>query len=165
MRYLPLGRVYSSTAPCPPPKKPGSSASAAAGGKPPVIALPPSQEAARGATALAMTARCSRGGAKARASASQARGAQPGPPACIGLGWRGRSCYWRQPRRRGDWRRRALGAGRRRPSSQPEAASVREEMGRVKYDDGEVEDLTLANERIQFSISSEEMKCLDLKFG
>jgi len=35
----------------------------------------------------------------------------------------------------------------------------------VKYDDGEAEDLTLANERIQFSISSEEMKCLNLKFG
>ncbi|KAE8812918.1 Trx1 [Hordeum vulgare] len=35
MRYLPLGRVYSSTAPCPPPKKPRSSASA--GSKPPVI--------------------------------------------------------------------------------------------------------------------------------
>uniref|UniRef100_M8BL04 Uncharacterized protein n=1 Tax=Aegilops tauschii TaxID=37682 RepID=M8BL04_AEGTA len=33
-------------------------------------------------------------------------------------------------------------------------------MGRVEY-----EDLTLANERIQFSISSEEMKCLNLKFG
>ncbi|EMS62500.1 Histone-lysine N-methyltransferase ATX2 [Triticum urartu] len=35
----------------------------------------------------------------------------------------------------------------------------------VKYDDGEAEDLTLANERIQFSISSEEMKSLNLKFG
>lgn len=35
----------------------------------------------------------------------------------------------------------------------------------MKYDDGEAEDLTLANERIQFSISSEEMKCLNLKFG
>ncbi|KAE8770321.1 Trx1 [Hordeum vulgare] len=37
MRYLPLGRVYSSTTPCPPPKKPRSPASAVAGGKPPVI--------------------------------------------------------------------------------------------------------------------------------
>ncbi|KAE8770320.1 Trx1 [Hordeum vulgare] len=35
----------------------------------------------------------------------------------------------------------------------------------VKHDDGEAEDLTLANERIQFSISSKEVKCLNLKFG
>ncbi|XP_021308614.1 histone-lysine N-methyltransferase TRX1 isoform X3 [Sorghum bicolor] len=35
----------------------------------------------------------------------------------------------------------------------------------VKYDDGEAEDLSLADERIKFSISSEEMKSLNLKFG
>lgn len=35
----------------------------------------------------------------------------------------------------------------------------------VKYDDGEAEDLTLADERIKFFISSDEMKCLNLKFG
>ncbi|WVZ63510.1 hypothetical protein U9M48_013135 [Paspalum notatum var. saurae] len=35
----------------------------------------------------------------------------------------------------------------------------------VKYDDGEAEDLSLADERIKFSISSEEMKTLNLKFG
>ncbi|KAL6600542.1 hypothetical protein ACP70R_045342 [Stipagrostis hirtigluma subsp. patula] len=35
----------------------------------------------------------------------------------------------------------------------------------VKYDDGEAEDLILADERIKFSISSEEMKCRNLKFG
>ncbi|TVU10902.1 hypothetical protein EJB05_44457 [Eragrostis curvula] len=35
----------------------------------------------------------------------------------------------------------------------------------VKYDDGESEDLSLADERIKFSISSEEMKSLNLKFG
>ncbi|XP_062199062.1 histone-lysine N-methyltransferase TRX1-like isoform X2 [Phragmites australis] len=35
----------------------------------------------------------------------------------------------------------------------------------VKYDDGEAEDLSLADERIKFSVSSEEMKSLNLKFG
>ncbi|KAM0907328.1 hypothetical protein ACQ4PT_016201 [Festuca glaucescens] len=35
----------------------------------------------------------------------------------------------------------------------------------VKYDDDEAEDLTLADERMKFFISSEEMKCLNLKFG
>ncbi|OEL35786.1 Histone-lysine N-methyltransferase ATX2 [Dichanthelium oligosanthes] len=35
----------------------------------------------------------------------------------------------------------------------------------VKYDDGEAEDLSLADERIKFSIASEEMKSLNLKFG
>lgn len=35
----------------------------------------------------------------------------------------------------------------------------------VRYDDGEAEDLILADERIKFSISSEEMKSLSLKLG
>uniref|UniRef100_A0A0D9XB32 Histone-lysine N-methyltransferase n=1 Tax=Leersia perrieri TaxID=77586 RepID=A0A0D9XB32_9ORYZ len=35
----------------------------------------------------------------------------------------------------------------------------------VQYDDGESEDLNLTDERIKFSISSEEMKCRNLKFG
>ena len=35
----------------------------------------------------------------------------------------------------------------------------------VKYDDGEAEDLSLADERIKFSISCDEMKSLNLKFG
>jgi hypothetical protein len=35
----------------------------------------------------------------------------------------------------------------------------------VKYDDGEAEDLTLADERVKFFVSSEEMKCLNLKLG
>jgi hypothetical protein len=35
----------------------------------------------------------------------------------------------------------------------------------VKYDDGESEELGLADEKIRFSISSEEMKSLNLKFG
>ncbi|CAL5090627.1 unnamed protein product [Urochloa decumbens] len=35
----------------------------------------------------------------------------------------------------------------------------------VKYDDGEAEDLSLADERIKFSISSEEMKSLNLNIG
>ncbi|KAL6863720.1 hypothetical protein ACP4OV_016623 [Aristida adscensionis] len=35
----------------------------------------------------------------------------------------------------------------------------------VKYDDDESEDLTLSEERIKFSVSSEEMKCRNLKFG
>ncbi|ONM53873.1 Histone-lysine N-methyltransferase ATX2 [Zea mays] len=35
----------------------------------------------------------------------------------------------------------------------------------VKYDDGEAEDLSLADERIKFFISSEEMKSLNLKLG
>jgi hypothetical protein len=36
---------------------------------------------------------------------------------------------------------------------------------KVKYDDGESEELGLADERIRFSISSEEMKSLNLKSG
>ena len=34
-----------------------------------------------------------------------------------------------------------------------------------KYDDGEAEDLNLADERVKFSISSQEMKWLNRKFG
>ncbi|KAM0944167.1 putative [histone H3]-lysine(4) N-trimethyltransferase [Dioscorea sansibarensis] len=35
----------------------------------------------------------------------------------------------------------------------------------VEYDDGDVENLVLLNEKIKFHVSPEEMECLDLKFG
>uniref|UniRef100_A0A8R7UIV4 Histone-lysine N-methyltransferase n=1 Tax=Triticum urartu TaxID=4572 RepID=A0A8R7UIV4_TRIUA len=223
MRYLPLGRVYSSTAPCPPPKKPRSSASAAAGAKPPVIVYyrrrrkkPRLEEPRPSSPATAPRQpeeeeeALGRGSRRKRPLKHELLSLGSAPPA-LGADRDGEELLGRrQPRRRGGVQKESTSAPRRRRrrSSQLEAASPSEKRWveleiqgadpqafvglvckvfwpldddwykgsitayteltkkhSVKYDDGEAEDLTLANERIQFSISSEEMKSLNLKFG
>ncbi|KAM3256325.1 hypothetical protein ACQJBY_049050 [Aegilops geniculata] len=223
MRYLPLGRVYSSTAPCPPPKKPRSSASTAAGGKPPVIVYyrrrrkkprleepQPSSPATAPRQPEEEEEALGRGSRRKRPLKHELLSLGSAPPALGADRDREELLGRRQPRRRGGVQKESTSAPRRRRrrSSQLEAASPSEKRWveleiqgadpqafvglvckvfwpldddwykgsitayteltkkhSVKYDDGEAEDLTLANERIQFSISSEEMKSLNLKFG
>ncbi|XP_052167696.1 histone-lysine N-methyltransferase TRX1 [Oryza glaberrima] len=218
IRYLPLGRVYSSSAPCPLPKKPRS----AEDGKPPVIVYyrrrrkkprvegpPPSP-----ATAPPMlhpreddedeevTRR--KGSLKYELlSLGQAPpalggdGEEPARRRCLRRsGGAERRGYFSEPKRRqrqGVHKEAASSAGRRWLELEIEAADPLAFVGlgckvfwpldedwykgsitgyneatkkhSVKYDDGESEDLNLADERIKFSISSEEMKCRNLKFG
>ncbi|KAE8818880.1 Trx1 [Hordeum vulgare] len=157
----PLGRVYSSTAPCPPPKKSRSSASAAAGCKPPVIVYyrrrrkkPRLEEPRPSSPATAPRqpeeGALGRGSRRKRPLKHELLSLGSAPPA---LGWDGDGeelLRRRQPRRRVGLEKESTSAPqrRRRRSSQLDAASLSERW---------VE--------IQFSISSEEMKCVNLKFG
>uniref|UniRef100_A0A0E0LYM7 Histone-lysine N-methyltransferase n=1 Tax=Oryza punctata TaxID=4537 RepID=A0A0E0LYM7_ORYPU len=210
MRYLPLGRVYSSSAPCPLPKKPR----AAEDGKPPMIVYyrrrrkkprvegpPPSP-----ATAPPMlhpreddedeevTRR--KGSLKyellSLGQAPPALGGDVEEPArrrCLRRsGGAERRGYFSEPKRRqrqGVHKEAASSAGRRWleiEAADPLAFvfwpldedwykgsitgyNEATKKHSVKYDDGESEDLNLADERIKFSVSSEEMKCRNLKFG
>ncbi|CAM0950725.1 unnamed protein product [Alopecurus aequalis] len=214
MRYLPLGRLYSSTAPCPLPTKKPRAASASA--NPPVIVYyrrrrkrPRLQEPLPSSPATPRQleedpepdGRASRRKCPLR---QELLSLGPAPPALDGEDLVRR----RQPRR--SVGAESTSAGRQQPRhiSHKEAASFTgrrwveleirgadpqafiglackvfwpldddwykgsitgyTELNKkhsVKYDDGEAEDLTLANERIKFSITSDEMKCLNLKFG
>ncbi|KAE8797265.1 Trx1 [Hordeum vulgare] len=221
MHYLPLSRVYSSTAASTPPKKPRRFASAAAGGKLPVIVYyrrcrkKPRLEEPRPSSPVMAPRQpeegaLGRGSRRKRPLKHELLSLGSAPPALGSDGDGEELLRRRQPMRRGGLEKESTSAPRRRRrrSSELEAASPSErrwveleiqdvdpqafvglvckvfwpldddlykgsitvyteltKKHSVKYDDGEAEDLTLANERIQFSISSEEVKCLNLKLG
>lgn len=223
MRYLPLGRVYSSSAPCPPlPKKPRAAA-AAVDDKPPVTVFyrrrrkKPRLEASPPASPVTSAPAPRQLDEEAEAEVRTSRRKCPLKHELLSLGptspalsadsggsdlvrrrqsrrtGGGESISTGRRRKHGSQKEAASSAGRRWVELAIEGADPQAFIGlackvfwpldddwykgsitgykevtkkhSVKYDDGEAEDLTLADERIRFTISSEEMKCLNLKFG